>query len=106
MQRLVVLFSRALGLLVLAVPLGRAADTHYDLIVRNGRVIDGTGSPWYAADVAIRDGRIAGIGNLGPARALRSIDAHGQCDRLCALRGVSLASQQISLAPQTPPVAA
>ena len=78
MQRLVVLFSRALGLLVLAVPLGRAADTHYDLIVRNGRVIDGTGSPWYAADVAIRDGRIAAIGNLGPARALRSIDAHGQ----------------------------
>jgi dihydroorotase/N-acyl-D-amino-acid deacylase len=78
MQRLVVLFSRALGLLVLAVPLGRAADTHYDLIVRNGRVIDGTGSPWYAADVAIRDGRIAAIGKLGSARALRSIDAHGQ----------------------------
>jgi len=60
------------------VPLGRAADTHYDLIVRNGRVIDGTGSPWYAADVAIRDGRIAAIGKLGSARALRSIDAHGQ----------------------------
>ncbi|HKF57852.1 MAG TPA: hypothetical protein VKJ45_20510, partial [Blastocatellia bacterium] len=30
----------------------------FDIIIKNGRVIDGTGSPWYAADVAIRDGRI------------------------------------------------
>jgi len=78
MGRLVGLFAPALGLLVLAVPPGQAADSDYDLVIRNGHVIDGTGSPWYAADVAVRDGRIAAIGNLGPARALRSIDAHGQ----------------------------
>src|SRR5262252_5395476 len=71
-------FSRALGLLVFAVPLCQAAGPDYDLIIRNGHVIDGTGSPWYAADVAIRSGRIAAIGNLGRVRAPRIIDAHGQ----------------------------
>src|SRR5215831_7026666 len=70
--------SRALGLLVFAVPLCQAAGSDYDLIIRNGHVIDGTGSPWYAADVAIRSGRIAAMGNLGRARAPRVIDAHGQ----------------------------
>ena len=55
-----------------------AADTDYDLVIRNGHVIDGTGSPWYAADVAVRGGRIAAIGNLASARATRIIDAHGQ----------------------------
>jgi N-acyl-D-amino-acid deacylase len=70
--------SRALALLVFAVPLCQAAGSDYDLIVRNGHVIDGTGSPWYAADVAVRDGRIAAIGHLGRAGAPRIIDAHGQ----------------------------
>ena len=42
----------------------------YDLLVRNGRIIDGTGSPWYAGDIGIRDGRIAAIGRLdGPMAA-------------------------------------
>ena len=49
----------------------------YDLIIRNGAVIDGTGSPWYAADIGIRKGRIAAIGNLQLATANHSIDAHG-----------------------------
>jgi N-acyl-D-amino-acid deacylase len=50
----------------------------FDLIVSNGRVIDGTGSPWYAADVGIRGGRIAAIGRLDGAQADRRIDARGQ----------------------------
>ena len=37
----------------------------FDLVIRNGRIIDGTGSPWYAGDVGIRAGRIAAIGRLG-----------------------------------------
>src|ERR1700730_5870304 len=49
----------------------------YDLVIRNGHIIDGTGSPWYAGDVGIRGGRIAAIGNLGHAEATRNIDAHG-----------------------------
>ena len=48
-----------------------------DLVIENGRVIDGTGSPWYAADIGIRGGRIAAIGRLTDAAATRRIDARG-----------------------------
>ncbi|HTV52563.1 MAG TPA: D-aminoacylase [Steroidobacteraceae bacterium] len=54
-----------------------ASAAPYDLIIRNGHVIDGTGSPWYAADVAIRGGHIAAIGRLQNVSARRTIDAHG-----------------------------
>ena len=37
------------------------AQTRYDLVIKNGRVIDGSGNPWYDADVAVRDGKIAAI---------------------------------------------
>ena len=76
MNQLVAVLACAFGLL--AVPLCRAADSDYDLIIRDGHVIDGTGSPWYAADVAIKGGRIAAIGHLERARAPRSIDARGR----------------------------
>ncbi len=52
-----------------------SGQQHYDVIIRNGRIIDGTGSPWYSADVGIRDGRIAAIGRLGDAVGRRTIDA-------------------------------
>jgi len=48
----------------------------YDIVITNGRVIDGTGSPWYSGDIGIRDGRIAAIGNLAAASRARTIDAH------------------------------
>ena len=54
-----------------------AQEGRFDLLIRNGRVVDGTGAPWYRADVAIRDGRIAAIGRLAEARATRTIDASG-----------------------------
>jgi N-acyl-D-amino-acid deacylase len=65
------------AVLLLAVPVGHASAASYDLIIRNGHVIDGTGSPWYGADIAVKEGRIAAIGRLGSASATRSIDAHG-----------------------------
>jgi N-acyl-D-aspartate/D-glutamate deacylase len=49
----------------------------YDLIIRNGHIVDGTGSPWYSGDVGIRNGRIAGIGFLGDAKAGQTLDAGG-----------------------------
>jgi N-acyl-D-aspartate/D-glutamate deacylase len=55
-----------------------ASGRPFDVVIRNGHVIDGTGSPWYAADVGIRDGRIAAIGRLAGASARRTIDAHGR----------------------------
>ena len=54
-----------------------AAAAPYDVVIRNGQVIDGTGSPWYAADIGIRAGKIAGIGRLADAPAKRTIDARG-----------------------------
>ncbi len=55
-----------------------AAPPDYDLIIEHGRVIDGTGAPWFAADVGVRAGRIATIGQLGAASAARRIDAVGR----------------------------
>ncbi len=55
-----------------------SAQGNYDLIVRNGRIIDGTGSPWYHGDVAIRDGRIVAIGRLADATARKTINAKGE----------------------------
>ena len=50
----------------------------YDLIIRNGHIIDGTGNPWFAADVAVNGDRIVAIGDLREAHAKREIDAKGR----------------------------
>src|SRR6476660_2019109 len=49
----------------------------YDVVIRNGHIVDGTGSPWYAGDIAIRDGRIVAVGPVLGAKAGKTIDAHG-----------------------------
>src|SRR6266446_6899796 len=49
----------------------------YDLIIKNGRIIDGAGNPWVSGDLAIRGARIVKIGKLDGARAKRVIDAQG-----------------------------
>jgi N-acyl-D-aspartate/D-glutamate deacylase len=49
----------------------------YDVLIRNGRVLDGSGNPWRYADIGVRGGRIADIGRLKSAAAARVIDAHG-----------------------------
>jgi dihydroorotase/N-acyl-D-amino-acid deacylase len=50
----------------------------FDVIIANGRVVDGTGAPWFKADVGITGDRITAIGNLSAARAATRIDAAGQ----------------------------
>jgi N-acyl-D-amino-acid deacylase len=55
-----------------------AARQAFDVVILNGHVVDGTGSPWYAADVGIRDGRIAAIGRLAGAAAKQTVDARGK----------------------------
>jgi len=50
----------------------------FDIVITNGRIIDGTGSPWYSGDVGIRNGKIASIGNLSAAPRARTIDARGK----------------------------
>jgi len=49
----------------------------YDIIIRNGKIVDGTGNPWFYADIAVKDGRIAAIGNREGAEARETIDAKG-----------------------------
>jgi N-acyl-D-amino-acid deacylase len=64
----------ALFALSIAIPNPPAA---FDVIFAGGRVVDGTGAPWFRADVGVRDGRIAAIGELSAAAAKRRIDASG-----------------------------
>ena len=50
----------------------------FDLVITNGHIIDGTGSPWYSGDIGIRSGKIAAIGYLKGAPRKRAIDAGGK----------------------------
>jgi len=50
----------------------------FDVLIKNGRVYDGSGNPWYSADIGIRGDRIAAIGKLGDAKAAKVIDASGR----------------------------
>jgi dihydroorotase/N-acyl-D-amino-acid deacylase len=64
-------------LLLAPILLFAAASGPYDVVIRNGHIVDGTGSPWYAGDVAIKNGRIAALGDLAGAKARKTIDARG-----------------------------
>ncbi len=57
---------------------GRNVALPFDLRITNARIVDGSGNPWFRADVGIRDGRILRIGKLDPAEAHQTIDARGQ----------------------------
>jgi N-acyl-D-amino-acid deacylase len=50
----------------------------FDLVISDGHIMDGTGSPWYSGDLGIRAGKIAAIGNLSQAARKRTIDAGGK----------------------------
>jgi N-acyl-D-aspartate/D-glutamate deacylase len=52
-------------------------DAPYDLVLRGGKIVDGTGNPWYRGDLAVRGDRIAAVGQVPPGRARREIDARG-----------------------------
>ncbi len=56
---------------------GVSAEKEFDLVIAGGRVVDGSGAPWYAADVAIDDGKIVRIGRIAADDADEVIDARG-----------------------------
>ena len=66
------------SLAFVAIRLPAQANISFDLVITNGHIIDGTGSPWYSGDLGIRDGKIAAIGNLALASRKRTINAAGK----------------------------
>jgi N-acyl-D-amino-acid deacylase len=54
-----------------------SADTPYDVLIRNGKIVDGSGNPWFYGDVAVRGDRIVAVGRILPGQAKREIDARG-----------------------------
>jgi len=68
-------FLALLALLLL--PPRSGADAQFSIVLRGGRIVDGTGNPWFQADLAIRDDRIVAIGQIPPAAGEREIDARG-----------------------------
>jgi N-acyl-D-amino-acid deacylase len=65
------------ALAVLVIGSASYADEGADLVLRHGRIVDGTGNPWKAGDVAVRDGRIVGIGHLPQWKGKREIVVRG-----------------------------
>ena len=56
---------------------GQAGEPVFDLVIKNGHIVDGTGNPWFPGDVGVRDGMILKVGDLSGAAAERTIDATG-----------------------------
>jgi N-acyl-D-amino-acid deacylase len=73
MKKLIVCLPLAECLLAFAPP----SEAPFDLLLTGGHVVDGSGAPWFAADVGVRDGRIAEVGVLAGRPAKRTIDARG-----------------------------
>ncbi|MGH9662345.1 MAG: amidohydrolase family protein, partial [Bryobacteraceae bacterium] len=62
---------------LLSILIAPSAAQDFDILLRNGKIADGTGNPSFQGDVGIKDGKIAGLGKLGNRRAGRVIDATG-----------------------------
>src|SRR3954469_4648237 len=79
-DRVTLLRSKVLFvILILSCAICASAQTSgFDLVITNGHIIDGTGSPWYSGDIGVRDGKIAAVGNLSSSTRKRTIDASGK----------------------------
>jgi N-acyl-D-amino-acid deacylase len=68
-----------IGLMFMAATMavGAQGQEAFDTLIRGARVVDGAGNPWFTADVAMREGRIAAVGRLGAVSAAKTVDAKG-----------------------------
>jgi N-acyl-D-amino-acid deacylase len=77
-RRIATVISLVCLLVCAALTLAQSNETGtYDIIIKNGRIIDGSGNPWVSGDIAVSGDRIAKIGNLANASAKRIVDANG-----------------------------
>ena len=80
MRRLPQLVLSLLAFSLVAMPQAQpsaAQDGPYDLVIRGGKIVDGTGNPWFFGDLAIKSDKIAALGKIAPATGKREIDAKG-----------------------------
>jgi N-acyl-D-amino-acid deacylase len=71
------LFMSSTALLAIAAPADARNAKPYDIVITGGTIVDGSGMEGYRGDVAIADGHIVAIGDIGPAKAAKTIDASG-----------------------------
>ncbi|MBV8805255.1 MAG: hypothetical protein JO042_09415, partial [Sinobacteraceae bacterium] len=64
-----------LALVLVSIARAAVAAEGFDVVIRNGHIMDGTGSPWYSGDIGVRNGKIAALGRLQGATAKTVIDA-------------------------------
>jgi N-acyl-D-aspartate/D-glutamate deacylase len=76
--QLVVMTISALSSTAISIAQQPAAVQSFDILIRNGKILDGTGNPWYLGDVGIRGDRIVAIGKFSRATAKKTIDATGK----------------------------
>ncbi|MBI2088134.1 MAG: hypothetical protein HYT78_05235 [Deltaproteobacteria bacterium] len=57
----------------------------YDIVIHGGRLVDGTGNPWFYGDIAVKGGKIAKIGSINPSSGKRAIHRLARSDRSHAL---------------------
>lgn len=74
---MIIRLARLAFFLLIATLASLAQTSTYDVLIRNGHIIDGSGNPWYSGDIAIQGDRIVAIGKLENANAKRVIDASG-----------------------------
>jgi len=75
-HRIVLYFGFAF-LAMVCVSLSTAAETKLEIVIKGGKIVDGTGAPWFFADVGIQDGKIVRIGSIPDDDAESVIDAQG-----------------------------
>jgi N-acyl-D-amino-acid deacylase len=77
MRRKPLFCARVLAIAVLLAASSIAQQRGYDFVITGGHIIDGTGAPWFAGDIAIRGDRIVAVGDLHDAAAKQKVDATG-----------------------------